>query len=305
MPVLGHHFTVACFALAPLYWLGGGPQATRPVQAAALALAALPIFLFARDRLGNEWPALAFGVAWLLSPSVQWLCWEAWHPETMALSVLAPAYLMASRQRWRWYWGSSSPRSPGRRTSPSPSSCSASCSPSVVSGASTWTMLVGVAWFLIAYGIVMPHFNGGANHAGSFYGRGRRLTDGDRADRRDRTPMLCSTASTATTPSATPGPPRPWAFTPAPVAAPAARRRAPVLRQRPDQPNFFYDIQFHYVAIILAVPGPGQRRGRRPTRAARSAAFRAVGAVAPPRWPRRSPGGCRRSVPVPQRATGR
>src|SRR5215203_4514319 len=82
MPVLGHHFTVAYFAVAPLFWLGGGPQLLDLLQTAALALSAVPIYLFAKDKLGDQWQALAFGVAWLLNPSVQWLCWEAWHPET-------------------------------------------------------------------------------------------------------------------------------------------------------------------------------------------------------------------------------
>ena len=74
MPVFGHHMTLAYFAVAPLYWLGGGPQLLDLLQTAALGLSAVPIYLYARDRLGNEWQALALGVAWLLNPSVQWLC---------------------------------------------------------------------------------------------------------------------------------------------------------------------------------------------------------------------------------------
>ena len=104
MPVLGHHLTLAYFAVAPLYWLGGGPQLLDLLQTAALALSAVPLFLYARDRLGNEWLALTFGVAWLLNPTVQWLCWEAWHPETMAIPFLLMTWLMASRRRHGWYW---------------------------------------------------------------------------------------------------------------------------------------------------------------------------------------------------------
>ena len=104
MPVLGHHFTLAYFAVAPLYWLGGGPQLLNLLQTAALALSAVPLFLYARDRLGNEWLALTFGIAWLLNPTVQWLCWEAWHPETMAIPFLLMTWLMATRRRHVWYW---------------------------------------------------------------------------------------------------------------------------------------------------------------------------------------------------------
>src|SRR5215218_321709 len=104
MPVLGHHLTLAYFGVVPLYWLGGGPQLLDLLQTAALGLSAVPIYLLARHRLGNPWMALALGVAWLLNPSVQWLCWEAWHPETMAIPFLLSAYLFASRGQWRWYW---------------------------------------------------------------------------------------------------------------------------------------------------------------------------------------------------------
>ena len=104
MPVLGHHLTLAYFAVAPLYWFGGGAQLIDLLQTAALALSAVPLFLYARDRLSNEWLALTFGVAWLLNPTVQWLCWEAWHPETMAIPFLLMTWLMASRRRHGWYW---------------------------------------------------------------------------------------------------------------------------------------------------------------------------------------------------------
>ncbi|HET9665722.1 MAG TPA: DUF2079 domain-containing protein, partial [Desertimonas sp.] len=171
MPVLGHHLTLAYFAAAPLYWLGGGPQLLDLLQTAALALSAVPVFLYARDRLGNEWLALTFGVAWLLNPTVQWLCWEAWHPETMAIPFLLMTWLMASRKRHVWYW-------------------------IFLLVSLTWkedialaviglgivllvrrqrrlgvlTMAVGAAWFIFAYGVAMPAFNGGTNHAGIFYG---------------------------------------------------------------------------------------------------------------------------------------
>ena len=105
MPVFGHHMTLAYFAVVPLYWLGGGPQLLDLLQTAALGLSAVPIFLYARDRLGNSWQALAIGVAWGCStPPCQWLCWEAGHPETMAIPFLLTAYLLATRRQWRWYW---------------------------------------------------------------------------------------------------------------------------------------------------------------------------------------------------------
>ena len=253
MPVLGHHLTLAYFAVAPLYWIGGGPQLLDLLQTAALAVSAVPIFLYARHRLGNEWLALTFGIAWLLNPTVQWLCWEAWHPDTMAIPFLLMAWLMASRQRHRWYWV-------------------------FLIAALTWkedialavigmgivllvrkqrrlgvlTMVVGVAWFLVAYGVVMPAFNGGTNHAGIFYGE---LGDSpadlikttftnptmvlDRLDNNDALGYARDLLA-------------PFAFTSllAPLLLVPAIPQffANILTNL----NFFWSIQFHYAATIVA-----------------------------------------------------
>ena len=63
----------------------------RPLRRADLPLAS--------DRLENAWWALALAAVWLLNPSVQWLAWETWHPETVAIPFFLGAYLMASRRR--------------------------------------------------------------------------------------------------------------------------------------------------------------------------------------------------------------
>ena len=222
------------------------------MQTAALALSAVPLFLYARDRLSNDWLALTFGVAWLLNPTVQWLCWEAWHPETMAIPFLLMTWLMASRRRHGWYWV-------------------------FLIAAVTWkedialaviglgivlivrrqrrlgllTIAVGAIWFLVAYGIVMPAFNGGTNHAGIFYGElgdspadliKTTFTDPamvlDRLDNNDALGYARDLLA-------------PFAFTSllAPlVLVPAIPQFfANILTNL----NFFWSIQFHYAAIIV------------------------------------------------------
>jgi uncharacterized membrane protein len=253
MPVLGHHLTLAYFALAPLYWLGGGPQLINLLQIAALALSAVPIFLYARDRLGNGWLALTFGVAWLLNPTVQWLCWEAFHPETMAIPFVLMTWLMASRNRRGWYW-------------------------IFLVAALTWkedialavigigivllvrkqrrlgllTIAVGVVWFLVAYGIVMPAFNGGTNHAGIFYGElGDSPSDLIRTTFTDPTLVVDRLQNNDAL-----GYARdllaPFAFTSllAPLLLVPAIPQffANILTNL----NFFWSIQFHYAAIIVS-----------------------------------------------------
>ncbi len=100
LPAFGHNATYGYYLLVPLSWLGIGPHGLNLVQTLTVALGAVPVFLLARDRLRNGWLAAAAGVAWLLNPLVQANVWETFHPETMAMTPLLWAYLMASRQRW-------------------------------------------------------------------------------------------------------------------------------------------------------------------------------------------------------------
>jgi uncharacterized membrane protein len=263
MPVLGHHATLAYFALAPFYWLGAGPQFINFLQVTALAVAAVPIYLFARDRLASAWLAVALAVAWLLNPSVQWLAWETWHPETMAIPFLLFAYLMASQKRWVPYWV-------------------------LLVVAMSWkedvalavgilglvfmvrgqrrvgaaTCLVGLLWFGMAYGVLMPHFNGGTNQAGIFYGEelGRSPTDIAKTAVTDPGVITARLSHNDAL-----GYARdllaPWGFVPfaAPLLLVVAVPQffANVLAI----PDFFFDIRYHYVAIILVVLALGTVEG--------------------------------------------
>lgn len=253
MPVLGHHVTLAYFGVVPLYWLGGGPQLLNLLQTAALALSAVPIYLLARHRLGNSWLALALGVAWLLNPSVQWLCWEAWHPETMAIPFLLSAYLFATREQWRWYWVALVIALSWKED--------ISIAVAVLgvvlalSGRRRMGLLtvgVGVVWFLVAYGLIMPHFNGGTNQAGIFYGDlGTSPTELVRTAVTDPTAVLGRLRDNDAL-----GYARdllaPFGFLPVLAPGIVAIAVPQFFANSLTTANFFYDIRFHYTAIILA-----------------------------------------------------
>ena len=108
-------------------------------------------------------------------------------------------------------------------------------------------------WFLVAYGVVMPHFNGGTNQAGIFYGE---LGDspGDLVRTTLTNPTLVidrlhdnDALGYARDLLA------PFGFlpvlAPALLAVAAPQFFANILTNA----NFFYDIRFHYTAIILAM----------------------------------------------------
>src|SRR6202171_200192 len=63
--LLGDHFHPILMAVAPLYWIWDDARVLLVVQAALLAVAAVPIFWWARQRLGIL-PAIAFEAAYLV-----------------------------------------------------------------------------------------------------------------------------------------------------------------------------------------------------------------------------------------------
>lgn len=100
LPLWGQHANAGLYLLAPFYWVGAGPQFLNIIQVISEAVAAVPVFLLARDRLGSEALALALAGTFLLHPSLQWFAWEEFHPEVMAIAPLLFAYYFSVRGRW-------------------------------------------------------------------------------------------------------------------------------------------------------------------------------------------------------------
>jgi uncharacterized membrane protein len=90
-------------ALVPFYWVGAGPLFLLVVQVAAQASGATAVYLLARDRFGTRWPAVTMSAVLLLHPSYQFLAWESFHPETLAIAPLLFAYWAARAKRWRLF----------------------------------------------------------------------------------------------------------------------------------------------------------------------------------------------------------
>jgi uncharacterized membrane protein len=87
----------------PFYWLGAGPHFLIVVHTAAVGAGAVPLWLIARDRLASPWAALSLPVAYLLYPTVGYLCWWGYHPDSLAILPLLFAWWFALRRRWVAY----------------------------------------------------------------------------------------------------------------------------------------------------------------------------------------------------------
>ncbi len=103
LDVFGHHGSFAFYLLTPFYWLGAGPHFLNILQVVAMGMGAVPVFLLARWRLANEWMAVVLATAYLAHPSLQFMAWELFHPEVVAIPFLLFAYWFAMRKQWVWF----------------------------------------------------------------------------------------------------------------------------------------------------------------------------------------------------------
>ena len=94
------HTSFILIAVAPLYWLFPSPSTLLVLQAAGLALAAVPIYLVGKKRIGA--PLAAFlALAYLLHPAVGASNMENFHPDSfIALFVAMALYAAIEDRRW-------------------------------------------------------------------------------------------------------------------------------------------------------------------------------------------------------------
>jgi uncharacterized membrane protein len=99
----GHHVNPVLMAFVPFYWLGAGPLFLLVVQVVVQASGAIAVYLLARDLLHARWPAVGLAAVLLLNPTYQFLTWEFFHPDALAIAPLLFAYWAARSERWRWF----------------------------------------------------------------------------------------------------------------------------------------------------------------------------------------------------------
>ncbi len=103
--ILGDHFSLILYLLAPLEWVYPHAELLLVVQTIALALGAVPVYLFAYRQLGSQAKALLFALAYLLYPAMQWANFLEFHPETLATPLLLGALYAQQIERWPLFFG--------------------------------------------------------------------------------------------------------------------------------------------------------------------------------------------------------
>ncbi|MEY2477868.1 MAG: hypothetical protein QOG87_3183, partial [Actinomycetota bacterium] len=171
LDLFGHHTNPILLLLVPFYWLGAGPIFLLIVQVLAQASGAVAVFLLARDRLADRWLALVLAGALLLNPTMQWLTWEFFHPDSLAIAPLLFAYWAATRKRWGWF----------AVAGVLALACKEDAALALFAMGlvialrgdrriGAVTSFLAVAWFTLASRVLIPFFSGGETFYESFFG---------------------------------------------------------------------------------------------------------------------------------------
>jgi uncharacterized membrane protein len=104
MNAWGDHLSPIVYLLVPVFWVTPGPVALLVAQSVALALGGVATFALARRRLGDERPAAAFAVLYLLNPSLHGINVRDFHAAALAIPLLLAALAFAEARRF-WLLG--------------------------------------------------------------------------------------------------------------------------------------------------------------------------------------------------------
>jgi uncharacterized membrane protein len=171
---LGSHVDPLVALLAPLWWIWPRPELLLTVQAAAVALGALPVFWLAHKHLGSETAALGFALAYLLYPPLEWATLSEFHPVVLSCPLLLFALWYLDERRLVAFAVFAALAALGKEEIGL-----------VVAAMGLWYALgqrrpvaglaiavAGVAASLVAVDVIVPHFHEGPS---PFFGRYREV----------------------------------------------------------------------------------------------------------------------------------
>lgn len=98
-----NHADFAVFYLMPLYALRPGATTLLALQSFFIAGSAIPLYLFARNRL-SPGAAFAVGIAWLLYPALQSSQMYDYHPQHIGAAWVVCAIAALEYRRYVLYW---------------------------------------------------------------------------------------------------------------------------------------------------------------------------------------------------------
>lgn len=105
LDVWGHHGNFVFYLFVPFYWLGAGAKFLLAAQLTSQVAGSIGVYLLCRDIIArSRWIGVVLAGAMLLHPSMQFLSWEYFHPETFAIGPIVLSYWAWRTQRWKLFW---------------------------------------------------------------------------------------------------------------------------------------------------------------------------------------------------------
>ncbi|MBI2526978.1 MAG: DUF2079 domain-containing protein [Candidatus Rokubacteria bacterium] len=105
MHAWGDHFSPIMYLFVPAFWVAPGAVALLVAQSVLLALGAVAVFGIARRRLGDERPAAAFAVLYLVNPSLHGINVRDFHAAALVIPLLLAAVWAVEAERPLWACG--------------------------------------------------------------------------------------------------------------------------------------------------------------------------------------------------------
>jgi uncharacterized membrane protein len=99
--IFADHTSFIWVLLVPIFWVYPRTAALLVVQSVLLAAAAIPLYVYARRRLGSTTLATGLAAAYLLNPALQWGNLEQFHVECFTVLLIAVALYAALESRMR------------------------------------------------------------------------------------------------------------------------------------------------------------------------------------------------------------
>ena len=104
MSHFGRHFSPIFFVLLPFYMLHQQPSTLLVLQSLALGGAAIPLYLFARHRLGSSSLALVFALLYLANPAIHDVnTVNEFHELAFVVPLIFLAFYAIESERWTLY----------------------------------------------------------------------------------------------------------------------------------------------------------------------------------------------------------
>jgi len=160
LSIWGDHCWFIMIFIAPFYWVWDKLEVILVLQSTALAIGVIPLAAYTYRLTRSQWLSMALSLSWLLSPALQNMNLENFHPEVIAAPFLLWAIERADAKSWRWY-----AFAVGMALL-----CKEDVSLTVIA-LGIWvfiakdrrvgilTIVTGIAWFVFCMKLVLPFFN--------------------------------------------------------------------------------------------------------------------------------------------------